>query len=350
MRRIVWLVLFGVFTACSSQQAAVHSSAVVDTGACSMAAATPWITRWFEAWDLASREIMHLPDAPTPNMIFFDSTCVYTTAKMTVPGVKPVAGPALRGKKLQWYAAAHHDSLTMPNGAHRAVALMSFADSDKKSGPYFVMAAPSYWEKRVGADPFAYTGVFLHEFAHTRQIHGMAAVIGPIDKTWKDKYKEELDDDVVQRHFEQDSVYVAAYLAERDLLYRAASAGTIDESRGLAQQALDMMRSRHARWFTGDKAVFATLDDTFLSLEGSAQWTASAWLAHPKGGGIEGDKAAAKMRGKGRWWSQDEGLGLFLAVNRLWSDWPAPVFGDHSPGATELLERAIRESTPRAQH
>jgi hypothetical protein len=153
---------------------------------------------------------------------------------------------------------------------------------------------------------------------------------------------------VVQRHFEQDSVYVAAYMAERDLLYRAASSGTIDESRTLAQQALDMMRSRHARWFTGDKAVFATLDDTFLSLEGSAQWTAVAWLAHPKGGGLEHDKTVAKMLGKRHWWSQDEGLGLFLVVNRLWLDWPASVFGDHSPGATELLERALRESAPRS--
>jgi hypothetical protein len=191
--------------------------------------------------------------------------------------------------------------------------------------------------------------VFLHEFTHTRQIRGMAAVIGPIDKTWQKTYHEELDDDVIQHHFAQDSLYVAAYNAERDLLYRAASAPSIGESRAFAQQALDMMRTRHARWFTGDNAVFATLDDVFLSLEGSAQWTAAAWLAHPKGGGLGQDQAVAKMLGKRRWWSQDEGLALFLVLNRLWLDWPQAVFASHSPGATELLERAIRESAHHAQ-
>jgi hypothetical protein len=100
------------------------------------------------------------------------------------------------------------------------------------------------------------------------------------------------------------------------------------------------MRSRHARWFTGDRAVFAILDDTFLSLEGAAQWSAATWLAHPKGGGLTREAAVAKMLGRRRWWAQDEGLALFLVVDRLLPGWPLLVFREPSAGALELLARA----------
>src|SRR4029453_3811603 len=97
--------------------------------------------------------------------------------------------------------------------------------------------------------------VFIHEFAHTRQMKSFFSILGPIDATWP--YEEELDDDAVQTHFSSDSVYVAAYITERDLFYRAANANSVEEVRALAREALRMLRERHARWFTGDKAVFA---------------------------------------------------------------------------------------------
>ncbi len=145
----------------------------------------------------------------------------------------------------------------------------------------------------------------------------------------------------MQKNFGTDSAYVAAYLAERDLLYRAAAAASDEEARSLAKEALAMMKSRHARWFTGDKAEFAILDDTFLSLEGAAQWAAAAWLAHPQGGALTREAAVAKMLGKRRWWVQDEGLALFLVVDRLLKGWPRLVFSDPSMGAVKLLERAV---------
>jgi hypothetical protein len=318
------------------------ASADAPVPGCSVAAASAWITRWLAAWELTSRDILHLPDAPAPNIVFYDSACVYTTSGVTAGGAAPVDGPGLCGAKLPWRAIAHSDSLTLPDGSHVPVQLMSFTRSDKQTGPYFVMAAPSYWnQKQHGPenDP-GLTGVFLHEFAHTRQIPGIRGVIGPIDSTWS--YPEELDDDAVQTHFGSDSVYVAAYIAERDLLYRAAAAASREEARALAKEALAMMKGRHARWFTGGKAEFAILDDTFLSLEGAGQRTGAAWLAHPAGGGLTREQAVAKMLGKRRWWAQDEGLALFLVVDRLLPGWPLLVFHDPSMGARELLERAVR--------
>jgi hypothetical protein len=320
----------------------VTSSLPASADVCSVSAARPWITRWLAAWELTSRDILKLPDAPAPNIVFYDSACVYTTSGVSAGGAPPVEGPKLLGAKPPWRAIAHGDSLTLPDGSHVPVQLMSFTAVDKKSGPYFVMAAPSYWVLKgvVAANDSGPTGVFLHEFAHTRQVGGMRHTIGPIDSTWK--YPEELDDDAVQKHFGKDSVYVAAYLAERDLLYRAAAAATPEEARKLAKEALAMIERRHARWFTGEMAEFAILDDTFLSMEGAGQWVAAAWLSHPRGGGMTRDAAVAKMLGKRKWWVQDEGLALFLVVDRLLPGWPLLVFHEPSMGASELLARAVR--------
>lgn len=339
---IVGLALFGALCLawCAPVPAANGDPVATGPGPgpCSINAASPWIETWLDAWELASREILHLPDAPPPEIVFYDSLCVYTTSALTAGGLAPVTGPALHGKPLPWRALPHHGSLTLPDSSEVPIQLMSFTNVAKPSGPFFVMAAPAYWAQK-GHTP-APTPVFLHEFTHTRQIRGMLGIIGPIDSAWP--YPEELDDDAVQTHFSADSIYVAAYMAERDLLYRAAEAESLSEVRSLAMEALALMRNRHARWFTGENAVFATLDDIFLSLEGCGQWTAYAWLAHPEGGGLDRDAAIRKMLGRRRWWAQDESLALILVVDRLLPEWPSLAFREPTAaGALELLERAV---------
>ncbi len=330
------------FVGCGPKAVSPEGTVAGAPPACDMAAADPWIEHWFAAWQLTSRDILKIPDAPAPNFVFFDSACVYTTSKVSAYGAPPVKGPKLLGKKLEWRAVAHDGEITTPKGETRPVALMSYTDNDKKTGPFFVMAAPSYWEQQMKrGDAYGFTGVFLHEFTHTRQLKVMGKIIGPIDSTWA--FEKELDDDAVQTHFGADSVYVKAYFAERDVLYQAVKAGSIDECRAFARQALDMMRARQERYFTGDYAVFTTLDNTWLAMEGAAQWAAVAWLSHPKGGGMTREEAVAKMLGKGRWWAQDEGLAVFLVVDRLMPKWPALAFGDTPIGATELLTLAVQQ-------
>jgi hypothetical protein len=277
-------------------------------------------------------------------LVLYDSACVFTTSAVSAARARAQDGPALFDTRITWRAAAHHDSLTLPNGNRLPVQLMSFTNFDRATGPFFVMAAPSYWEQKGHGQEPGLTGVFLHEFAHTRQVRGMLRVIGPIDSAWK--FSEELDDDAVQNHFRSDSVYVAAYTAERDLFFRAASADSLTEVRALAARAFAMMRSRHARWLTGENAVFATLDDTWLSMEGAGQMAAVLWLSHPRGGGQTRAAAIERMLGRRRWWVQDEGLGIFLVLDRLLPDWPTLVFREPSLGVVALLERAT--ATPGA--
>lgn len=345
-RTIAWiLALCGLcFVGGSSRRVGFQGqlTAQSNTAACDLALASPWISRWFAAWELTSRQILRLPDAPAPEFVFYDSACVYTTSSVTAGGAAPGGGPVLLGRELPWRAVAHDDSLTLPNSQRVPVQLMSFTNSDKKTGPFFVMAAPSYWAQKGHGEKTGLTAVFLHEFAHSRQVRGVAHILGPIDSTWS--FPEELSDDVVQLRLGNDSTYVAAYTAERDLLYRAAEADSLAKVRALAAEALAMMKARHARWFTGDNSVFATLDGLFLCMEGAGQWAAVLWLSHPEGGALTREAAVAKMLGKRRWWTQDEGIGLLLVVARLLPEWPSLVFGERSIGALELLERAIGQS------
>jgi hypothetical protein len=307
---------------------------------CDLAAATPWICGWFDAWDLAATEILRIDRGPQFEMVFFDARCVYTTSAVSGEGATATRGPAFMGTPLTWRSKPHGGTLVLPTRETVPVQLMSFASGDPKTGPFFVMAAPEYWAQvATPIDGNGLTGVFLHEFAHVRQVGGFK-VIGEIEATWK--FKEPFDDDVVQAHFEGNEEYVKAFNAERDLLYRAAAAESTDEVRKLATEALRMIQSRHERWFAGDESVFATLDSVWLSLEGSGQWIAYAWLKHPKGGRLSAREAIDRMVGRRRRWSQDEGLGLFLVVDRLMPDWPSLVFRQPSIGAVDLLELAIR--------
>ncbi len=301
--------------------------------------------RWFDAWQFTSAQILRIPESTHPNIVFFDARCIYATADLS-DARSSVTSPSIGESGLLWRTALHGDTLTMPTSKKIPVQLLSFTDFDVRTRrPFFVMASPDYWEsKGLGQEP-GLTAVFLHEFAHTRQIGGLVSTIGPIDAAWN--FPNELDDDAVQKQFQSDQKYAATYLAERDLLYRAAGADSVAEVRVLALQALAMMRARHARWFVGENDVFATLDDTFLSLEGAAQWAAYAWLAHPKGGKLTKSAAVTRMIGRRRTWSQDEGLGLFLVIDRLLPEWPSLVFREPSIGGISLLERATRKVSGR---
>jgi hypothetical protein len=208
---LAWLLAFPVASLAGSDVRKADAPVAQQTPPCDVSSASPWISRWFAAWELTSRELLRLPDAPPPTIVFYDTACVFTTSTAAAPGATPVDGPSLRGATLPWRAAAHGDTLTLPNAQRVPVGLMSFANSDSATGPFFVMAAPAYWARVGHGEESGVIGVFLHEFAHTRQIPAMDAIIGPIDATWP--YEQELNDDVVQTHFASDSVYVAAYIA-----------------------------------------------------------------------------------------------------------------------------------------
>jgi hypothetical protein len=101
-----------------------------------------------------------------------------------------------------------------------------------------------------------------------------------------------------------------------------------------------LMEARQKRWFIGENSYWKNYDDLFLTMEGFGQWNGYAWLSDPRGGGLTSAAAQEKMRGRRRWWSQEEGLALFLVIDRFVPDWPKRAFALNPALAIDLLRLA----------
>ena len=285
-----------------------------------------WIERSLSAWRLVRTERLRVDDeATSPSMVFFNERCAFEGA----------GGPPWRG-------LAHGGAVTLPDGKTIPPQVAAFAaPAADRSRVFFAMAVPSIWQaasvqSELGLETML-TAVLVHEMTHTRQF----AAYTPRLDAHERRLGSELSDDVVQDRFRGDAAFVTAYETERDLLFRAAAAPDDADARALAARARARMRARSARFFTGEHASLSELEDIFLTMEGLAQWAGYSWLIHPHGAAIAPDAALRGMRRGGRQWSQDEGLAIFLVVDRLVPDWQARAFETTPATASDLLDRAV---------
>jgi hypothetical protein len=154
---------------------------------------------------------------------------------------------------------------------------------------------------------------------------------------------DDFNDDSLQKHFQTDPAYVAVIEKETNLLFGAAEEPDPVKAKALAQQALSLMEARQKRWFVGSEAMWKPYDDLFLTLEGFGQWNGYAWLSDPKGGAMTPAAAETKMRGSRKWWSQEEGLGLFLVIDRFVPNWASQAFAAKPALGVDLLRQAVAE-------
>jgi hypothetical protein len=303
------------------------------TPACSMLAGDrAWIEYSLEQWRVAETRLLTLDASPLPRIIAIDAACTWTGR--------------VEQDRLVWNGVAHNGTVTFPDGNTAPVGPLSFASTANaiaESG-FFAMSLPSVWraagvKSGLGLERMM-TAVLMHEIAHTRQFYFAVPQLGRL--ITEHKLPDDLSDDSLQDAFAGNPAYVADYDRERDLLYAADAAPTTGEARRLAGEALAAMRARREKWFIGNNRKWAALDDLFLTMEGVGQWVAYAWLVDPKGPGLTKDVALPEMRRGGRRWSQDEGLALFLVVDRLVPEWRRIVFADTPALAEALLSLAAR--------
>ncbi len=287
-----------------------------------------WLDGAIANWRSSERDILKLAPAPLPTIIAIDAACTYT-------------GKADRQRRLRWTAAAHGDPIALPGGNTAPIGPISFASPDNGAAGtgYFAMSLPSVWRKsgvssELGLERLM-DGVLLHELMHTRQFYFANPRLAALTREYG--LPDSINDDSLQDAFKADAGYVADYEAERDLLYAAATAPTDGEARTLAGKALAKMRARRAGYFTGANAKWLPLDDLFLTMEGLGQWLAYAWYVKS---GVPAPAAIDAVRRKRNLWSQDQGLALFLTINRLVPDWQRDAFADQPLLAEALLAKA----------
>ena len=233
----------------------------------------------------------------------------------------PSGGSALSIRRL-----AHAGAIRLPDGQDIPPRLTTFAATyGEQQKPFVVMAMPSLWraEPRHGADPrldALLRAVFAHEMAHTLQAGGIGRRLDALQRQFE--LPDDLDDNIVQKRFGDRPGFRDAYERERDLLYRASREPDAERRRLLVADAAAAMESRRARYFSGGDAVYAELEDLFLWMEGLGQWTAYRVAAAEGPGDAE---ALAFTRRDGKYWSQDEGLALFLVIDAMVPDWRSDV-------------------------
>ena len=309
--------------------AAPNASAA--TAKCAMSDAEQgWIDGSLRAWNYMASERLHLAAAQPPTIIVFNSKCRFE---------------ANAGDKLHWKAEPHGGKIRLPDGGDIPVSVSSFASHDDNTGiTYFVMALSPIWEAAgivKPGDQNGLRGVFLHEFAHTRQTVSLKPAFDAAAKI--QPMPDDLDDDGVQKRFGKDAAYAA--VAEKEMNLLAAAAHEVDavKAKALAREALALMEARQKRWFIGGDTIWKHYDDIFLTMEGFGQWTAYAWLADPKGGALTQGAAEEKMRGRRRWWTQEEGLSLFLVIDRFVPDWSQRAFAKSPAMGIDLLRIAVAD-------
>ena len=235
--------------------------------------------------------------------------------------------------------AEHRGEIALPNGARIPPAPNAFNAVTDAGHNFVVIALPSIWrpvapKSDIPLELFL-EGVLLHELAHAYQ-----SAVTP-DVSFPALLKRlpttaNVSDDGVQEAFEKNAAYVRDYEAERDLLFRAASAPTDAEARALACDGVAAIRARRARHFTGANAYWALVDDMSLTTEGLGQWVAYRWLTQVRG--LAPSLVLSKLRGP--YWSQEQGLATFLIVDRLVPGWQSRLFSATPVTGDRLLALA----------
>jgi hypothetical protein len=327
------LVVFAfqfVFQVCGAGQSATAPR--TETARCTMSADDQsWIEKALGNWRVAEQTELDLAPSALPTVVVIDAACSY------------VAAPRVDGK-LVWKGTHHSGTITLPDGKTAPFGVISFAapDEGKATTGFFAMSLPSVWRAKgiqsgLGLERLM-DGVLLHEMTHTRQFYFVNPTMDRLTKQYG--LSDDVGDDSLQDAYEKNAGYVADYEAERDLLYAAALAPTDAEAKAMTRQALGKIRARRAKWFVGDSQKWTPIDDIFLTMEGLGQWTAYAWFTDKQGLDLDPAKVLPEVRRKRNRWTQDEGLAVFLVVNRLVPGWQKFAFAPKPELAEALLERA----------
>jgi len=294
-----------------------------------------WIEASLKAWKTVGTDILEFEKLSNPSAVIFDSSCVFFAPKLEFD----VAGAGM-------ISSRHSGEVPLPTGEVMPAVVTSFSAPLGDDGSvFFVMSTPSVWRAggvESGLDlPTFMTSVLIHEISHTSQFATYLRQVTEIEEAGD--FGDDLTDDILQDTFEGDPQFAAAIEAEIDLLFRAAASETKEEARRLALEATASIEARRSAYQRGEHSNLLRLEDLFLTVEGAAQWAGYSWLISSGGASLDESTAMKEFGRRSRFWSQNQGLALFLVLDRFSEDWKKAVYGDGSRTVLELLDQALGE-------
>jgi hypothetical protein len=294
-----------------------------------------WIGSAIAVWARASDALERTLET-MPWTILYDEHCAVHLNPRS--GRRATTGGPLTvtfgGKPVPVRAVAYRERFSIPSGDQLTSDAVAFTSLAKRGGTFFVMALPSVWKRdprsMPGEDIEAFAaGVLAHEMTHTIHMQSVKTALADVQRRLSSMPKR-IDDDYQQSVFADDAEYVADYDREIALYGRAVTEPDDAFARVLAREALAVSDRRRAHHFRGDHAYFAAVEPLFLNMEGVA-----SWVAYTVMGG--GDPIAFS----GRFWSQQEGLLLFLLIDRFDPTWKGRVFSEEVPDPFAMLRAAL---------
>lgn len=330
------VLMLALSTACAGKGAPVLAAPTTDAPCRFEPADSAWLDRAIRGWRRVGERRLELSAHALPPLILFDTRCVHHLHVGTTWRVR---------------TEPHRGVVRLPNGL--AIAPIGIGITSPTRGDtaiFLALALPESWR----ADP-RYRGTndtrdswerylvraFTHEMTHAHMLPGLVSRLRALEASI---FPDTIEDNIVQARFGQDRDFAQAVLRETDLLYRAASAATVRARQAYVRAALTSMDERRRRFYTGDSASWRELEQTLLDLEGVAQWAA---LGHVTGGATTGatfERALAQFRAGREFWSEDHGLALILALDRLVPDWQRQLISATPTSSFALLTQALADS------
>ena len=300
-----------------------------------------WIQRALDGWERVSREFLRTDPTPLPWIVLFDEGCVWhLNAEANIARVVDTS-LTFAGRAVPVRAVTHQGTFLLPSGAPGEVE-MKASTSLYRNGraAFFAMAMPSVWRTKDVSGPTRaeyLQGVFSHEMTHIRLLPAVNRRVKEIARLYD--LPSPLNDDIVQDVFNDVGGFASAINRERDHFYRAVLAPASDKRVTLARRGLDLARARRGRYYTGPNQGYAEIESLFLLLEGVGQWSAYRLSKARIGHELESIRL---IRADRRYWSQDEGLAMFILIDALVPGWQSRVFGGSLASPFELLESGLR--------
>jgi hypothetical protein len=317
-----------------------------------------WMQAVLDSWEAICRRDLRIDAEPLPWIIFYDEDSAWQLQpekgwlpphEVSPHSVRflgadyPLVRVPHRGGKL-WVP----DRESLPVEAARLhVATMPY-DDERKS--FFVAPLPALFHKLAGEDQARhldelFLGVAIHELTHTR--HHPYAMPHIARLRLRYRLPDSFDDNVIQQQFGSDDEYKAMYEAERSAFTRAILSSNLDECRRAVREALLLTQKRKDRFFVGDKEGYSGLEDIFLAMEGLAMWAQYRTARERAPSGEDWRQTLKTLAERRDAWSQEEGLGLFLLIDRLLPGWQARVLTADFTLPFAMLREAVDEPSAR---
>jgi hypothetical protein len=310
-----------------------------------------WLQEALNGWTRIRQDALGLGDGPLPWLVLFDETCVWhLSPDLSVqPELKQTSADlSMNGEPVRVYSAPHTGQILLPNG--RLIGTRATASTSVYGGgsaTFSLVSMYGVWERdpRHAKQPRLgefFQGLLIHELTHSTQLIGVTRRIAALRRA--NIMPGIVDDDVVQRRFGFVIAFRSAIESECNTLYRAVLSTDAARRREWTEKGLSMARKRRARYYVSQSAAFRDLEDVFFAMEGSAQWAAYRLARSRLAPEVSDGEVIKFVRGDRKFWSQDEGLALYLLIDALIPGWQKRTFGDTMASPFAMLEDALKHS------